>query len=486
MGNKKITSALLAGLAIAFSGIWGGCGDAGLDGPNHFDPAYGLAQSDAKTLNTTIKTMPPAVSNSPTAKFTFTCNQAPCTFKCSLDFSAFKACATPKTYKNLATGDHVFQVEAVKSGKTDSTPANYWWNFSYMGTQVSGGTYHTCALTSLGGAQCWGTNDEGRLGNGTTVNSKVPVPVSGLSSGLSAISAGYFHSCALTTGGGVKCWGYNYDGELGNGSTGDSKVPTNVSGLSSGISQIFAGNNHSCVLANSGAVRCWGLNNVGQLGDGSTANRKVPVTVSGLTSGVSAIASGGYHACALTTGGAVKCWGYNYDGELGDGSTANRKAPVNVSGLTSGVTAIAGGQYHTCALISGGIVCWGANSDGRLGDGTTVDRHVPAAVTGSVAGVSAIDAGGFHTCAIISGGAKCWGSNMRGQLGDGSTVGHLTPAYVSGMTSQTTAISAGNWHACAATSSGAVKCWGYNFNGQLGDGSTTDRHAPVAVFGFVP
>ncbi|MGB8215420.1 MAG: hypothetical protein WCE68_17860 [Anaerolineales bacterium] len=357
-----------------------------------------------------------------------------------------------------------------------------------MISAISAGGDRTCALTAGGGVKCWGYNGDGQLGDGKTADRHTPVNVNGLAGGVSAIAAGGNHTCALTTSGGVKCWGYNGYGQLGDGTTTDRHTPVNVVGLASGVSAISAGGNHTCALTTGGGVKCWGYNGYGQLGDGTTTNRHTPVNVIGLTGGVSAIAAGGDHTCALTTGGAVQCWGWNHLGQLGDGTTTNRHTPVNVAGLTGGVSTIAAGADHTCALTTeGGVKCWGYNGYGQLGDGTTTDRHTPVNVAGLISGVSAIVAGGDHTCALTTGGAvQCWGRNHSGQLGDGTTTNRHRPVNGLGLSGGVSAIAAGGDHTCALTTEGYVKCWGYNNSGQVGDGTTTNRRTPVYVVGMKP
>ena len=235
-------------------------------------------------------------------------------------------------------------------------------------------------MTTGGAVWCWGINSYGALGDGTTVTTTYPVAVSGLGAGVAAVAAGTNHTCALTTDGAVWCWGRNNRGQLGDGTTTDHLTPVAVSGLGIGVTAIAAGPT-TPVRSRQGARSSAGEATIdGQIGDGSTTDRTTPVTVSSLGSGVAAIAAGHSHTCAATSAGAAWCWGFNSYGQLGDGTTSMRYTPVAVSGLGSGVASIVGGYYHTCAITTGGAVsCWGQNSSGALGDGTTTSRTTPVA-----------------------------------------------------------------------------------------------------------
>lgn len=253
---------------------------------------------------------------------------------------------------------------------------------------------------------------------------------------------------------------------------------------------IATGGYHSCALLIEGTVKCWGDNQYGQLGDGQTTLRSaIPIKVSGL-SNVIAIAAGKYHACALLAGGAVKCWGDNYWGQLGvDTTTLLSTTPVLVSGnLTA--SAITAGFDHTCALLIGGTVkCWGFNGKGELGNGTQTitPNPTPVPVSGNLT-ATAITAGGHHTCAILVGGVvNCWGYTPYGELGvsAGTTPFSTTPVPVSGNLTVTN-IAAGYAHTCALLTQGTMQCWGSNSAGQLGDGNVTTlaNPTPVTVVGF--
>ena len=281
--------------------------------------------------------------------------------------------------------------------------------------------------------KCWGRNTYGELGDGTVTDRHSPVSVVGVS-GATALAAGAYFTCALLSGGTVDCWGYNGHGQLGINSVTDRHSPVPVPGLT-GVTAISAFAGHACSLSG-GQVKCWGYNANGQLGDNTTTDRRVPTLVAGL-SGVAQISVGGAHTCALLTAATVKCWGYNKYGQVGDNTTTDRHKPAAtpIAGLT-GVIAISAGGNHTCALtVAHAVRCWGDNLTGQLGDGTTTDRHKPAATPiAGLTGVVAISAGGSHTCAVLAAGTvECWGYNLRGEIGDNPTANRLAPTTVPGL-----------------------------------------------------
>lgn len=357
--------------------------------------------------------------------------------------------------------------------------------FGQAAQQVAVGAKHSCALASDGAVHCWGQNQNGQLGDGTTRDSNIPKPVAGLVGRVAAIAAGDNHSCALNTDGAVTCWGANVNGQLGSGGVVDSSSPTAVGTLNRGVAAITAGASHTCALTTKGAVYCWGRNDQGQLGEATFTLSATPRLTTGLSKGVAAIAAGADHTCALTNSGTVKCWGRNANAQLGAGGTSDSNIPVVVPGLTQ-AKAIATGVDHTCALmVAGEMKCWGANSDGQLGGGTTSSRSAPSTVSGLATDVQSIAAGKRHTCAVAGNGSgQCWGGNGSGELGDGTNTATSTPRAVPEVPGGLVAISTKQSHSCALSTVGGVKCWGDNSQGQLGDGSTANSNGlrDVAFF----
>jgi len=248
-------------------------------------------------------------------------------------------------------------------------------------TDITTASDHACVLLSSSQVKCWG-KDWGLMGDGSYNNFiNHPVSVIGLT-GVSKISAGGTWTCALLNDGTVKCWGGNSRGNLGTGTVSDGmSVPVSVSGLT-GVSAISAGTYHTCALLNDNKVKCWGGNSTGQLGDGSATDRAAPVEVSGLSNVVS-ISAGDGGSCALLSTGLLKCWGSNNRGQIGDGTTSDRMTPTTVTSIPTAASLSRFTGITTCSIIMDGTVrCWGWNQHGQIGDGTTVDRYLPTAVSG--------------------------------------------------------------------------------------------------------
>jgi len=347
---------------------------------------------------------------------------------------------------------------------------------------ISTGSQTTCVVSSTGGLKCWGEGVTGKLGNGTNLDSTTPVDVTGMTSGVAQVAVGFDHTCALTTSGGVKCWGQNrnvygnYGGQLGNGTFNHSNTPVNVVGLSSGVTQIVVGQSWSCALTNTGGVKCWGL-------QGDSVSLTVPVEVPGMSSGIIGIEAGYSNICGITSSGGIKCIGHVVDGRLSN--SMSYTSSLDVPQLSVGVEAFTLGYFHACFVMSstGGVKCWGNNNWRQLGVGSQTGGWAPYSsnpsdVIGLSSGAVSISAGGQHTCVITtSSTVKCWGSNDAGQLGNGSIT--TQTAVVTALNlSNVIAISSGDNYTCALLQDNSVKCWGGNGKGQLGDGTTTARWEP--------
>jgi serine/threonine protein kinase/alpha-tubulin suppressor-like RCC1 family protein len=292
---------------------------------------------------------------------------------------------------------------------------------------LSVGIAHACGLDAIGRAFCWGSNNSGQLGDGSTTDRR-PAAAVASETYFSLLAGGLSHTCGLGSGGQASCWGRNVNGQLGTGTRQDGRRPVAVSGETS-FQELIAGWNHTCGLSSGGRLSCWGANSKGQIGDGSQVDRLVPT---GVTGSFQAVAAGAGHTCGITRS-QVRCWGGNAFGQLGDGTTEDRSSPTVVSGLPGSAIAVTAGALHSCSLLSDRTVhCWGQNLHGQLGDGTTENRSAPVAVAGGLEFV-AVHAGGGVTCGFTRGGAEyCWGLNQSGQLGDGSRTNRSTPTQVGG------------------------------------------------------
>ena len=352
---------------------------------------------------------------------------------------------------------------------------------------VSAGGFHTCGVTTDGDAYCWGWNGWGQLGNGTANigPGARPDPVAGGVAFVS-LSAGAFHTCAITTDGTAYCWGRNEDGQLGNGAA-DGFEHTTPEAVLGGLtfSSVSAGSFHNCGLTTDGTAFCWGRNAGGQLGndDADLRSRATPDPVGG---GLifESVGGGLNHSCGLTTDGTAYCWGGNLDGELGIGSAdgTHHTTPEKISGGLV-LASVSTDFIHNCGITAPGVTyCWGGNFGGQLGNGTTANASAPVAISANLT-FALVSAGRSHTCALTTEGTGyCWGGNGDGKLGNGGLADVSVPVAVSGGLSFSS-VSAGGFHTCGLTTDAATYCWGANSDGQVGDGSTNDRTTPVLVFG---
>jgi len=362
-------------------------------------------------------------------------------------------------------------------------------------SQVSAGNVHSCGVTTDNRAYCWGDNDFGRLGTGSATGPETctgavgpfpcstrPAPVAG---GLRfrQISAGNAYTCGVTTGYRAYCWGWNGSGQLGDGTTGTTRLaPVPVAGGRQ-FSRVEVNLNHTCGLSYpDGRAYCWGINTYGQLGDGTTTQRRTPVAVSG-TRSFHEVSEGWDHTCGVTTDDRAFCWGRNNSGQIGDSSTASRRLTPTRVGARH-YRQLDTGDNHACAVADDHrAYCWGDGRGGQIGNGRAYLSFWPRLVSGGHL-FDAVTAGAGHTCGeTTTNRAYCWGVGGLGQLGDGTNTGQLKPVAVAGGLSFAQ-VSAGNDHTCGRQSStNKAYCWGYNFFGELGDGTRTSRSTPTAVVG---
>jgi alpha-tubulin suppressor-like RCC1 family protein len=349
---------------------------------------------------------------------------------------------------------------------------------------ISAGYYHTCALTPTGTAYCWGGNEFGTLGDGSFLSRQLPAPVAGGRS-FDLLDAGAGHNCALTAAGAAWCWGQNDEGQLGDGTFTRRSSPSAVTG-GHVFTTISAGHAHSCALTAAGAAWCWGDDSRGQLGDGpgGPARSADPVRVQTGQS-FAAIHAGYYQTCAITTDGTAECWGLNGSGQNGDGTTDDRHAPVSV-GDAMPFTSLATGDRFVCGRRTDGVWCWGENAFDQLGSSAPDTSSAPLRIDGTSTlhgiiasiGASTVPGTEAYACGIgTDGRAVCWGGAVRGLRPRGD------PARLdAGIRAST--IAAGPEHICVLRYDGYAFCGGANYAGQLGDGTRTDRTGLVPVHGY--
>ena len=355
-------------------------------------------------------------------------------------------------------------------------------NFEVRPDLIAAGEDHTCAIESDGSVRCWGEGDNGRLGNGATANKNTPTATSSLGSGRTAIdiTAGGDHTCAVLDDGSVACWGLNNYGQLGDGTTTNRNTPTQTLSLGRPAVAVEAGMHVTCALLDNGSVSCWGRNHAGQLGRGYTnstndLHQRTPGLTLPMPGGhpVVALDISHYMVCGVLSNGSIACWS-----QYGGGNTPSLKTFFDAS---NPAIDIATGRYSGCALMeNGSVTCWGT---GWLGTGGSSQSANPGVIwpnLGSGRTAVEVEIGRKHRCALLDDDSvKCWGDDQYGQMGNGAGQTNRTPSSITlssnlGLHS----MSSGHWHTCIATKTNEIYCWGDGAYGKLGDGSSNHNQIP--------
>lgn len=396
--------------------------------------------------------------------------------------------------KNVDTGENI----ALKDGST--LPIKFRIEVGAVGPlgpvlpkviAVASGSLFTCGLVEGGNAYCWGNNQWGALGTGATgPQSNLPVPVTGGHKFI-ALGAGLAHACGLKASGETWCWGDNADAQLGTGVLGGvHPTPQLVSGAHAFV-EISAGNYHNCGRTAAGEVWCWGYGMLGGLGQGSYLVSATPLKVVAPAGTVfTSITAGGGHTCGLADSGLLYCWGSNFAGQVGTGFVGDPVLAPTVAATGYSFAKVFAGNAHTCGLTAvGHAYCWGSNEGGRLGRVYFGVREAAVGPVDTDLSFVTLSLGGFHTCGLTAAGAAyCWGQNDVGQIGVGYASGDpnepdwsfITPMQVVG-DDTFGVIDLGFLQSCAVTVGGVAKCWGSNIHGQLGNADPNPATAPVAV-----
>ncbi len=363
------------------------------------------------------------------------------------------------------------------NGATTSSPVQIGTDNKWVSITV--GQFHSMGSKSDGTLWAWGHNINGQLGNGSTTDQTTPIAISSVQSGMLSVAAGGNHTVAVKTDGTLWSWGANYAGQLGDGTGVQKTSPVQV-GMDNKWITVALGFGHSIGLKSDGTLWAWGYNTYGQLGDGTTTSRNSPVQIGTDNKWVS-IAAGENHSLGLKSDGTLWAWGNNFYGDLGDGSSTQRNSPVQIGVDTKWVSITAGDNYSVGLKNDGTLWTWGYNTYGQLGDGTVIDKNSPAQI-GIDTKWASVAAGQYHTIALQSDGTLwSWGYNSNGQLGDGTTTDRSSPLQI-GTDADWVSVSAGYTYTMALKSNGTLWAWGFNNQGQFGDGTTFFTQAlPIQV-----
>ncbi|MFT4308908.1 MAG: hypothetical protein ACMXYL_00265 [Candidatus Woesearchaeota archaeon] len=369
----------------------------------------------------------------------------------------------------------------------------YYRGTSFIAGTITTGNGHSCGIRAVDGrVLCWGRNNVGQIGDGTTAGPRTNPTLTTDTSAYTFISSGEQHSCGIRANDSrVLCWGSNGNGVLGDGTTVQRENPTLINDSSAYLT-LGLGQGHSCgIRANDSRVLCWGWNGNGRLGDGTDEARWNP-TLTSDTSAYSGITAGAHYSCGIRANDSrVLCWGTNNYGQLGDGTDVVRWNPTLTSD-TSAYLHVSGGGWHSCGIRASDsrVLCWGRNNVGQIGDGTTTTPRLNPTLTTNTSAHGTVSAGNDYSCGIRVNDSRvlCWGANDYGRLGDGTTTGPRTNPTLTADSSAYVAVSAGDWHTCGIRSyDGRVLCWGYNEFGQIGDGTTTTpRQNPTLTSNMAP
>ena len=376
----------------------------------------------------------------------------------------FTASYNGQTESTTTTVNNAETTAEIVLGTSQSNPD---YNFNTTGeiVQVVAGGSHSATVTKDGSLYMWGWNFHGQLGDGTTTDRYTPVKIM---DNVASVSLGGYHSAAITKDGSLYMWGCNGNGRLGDGTTTDRYTPVKIM---DNVASVSLGGYHSAAITKNGSLYTWGYNEYGQLGDGTSSHKTKPVKI---MDNIVSVSLGGYHSAAITKDGSLYMWGFNYRGRLGDGTTASKDTPVKI--MDNVVSVSLGSGYSAAVTKDGSLYMWGHNGNGQLGDGTSSHKTKPVKIMDNIVSVSL---GGYHSAAITKdSNLYMWGGNGNGQLGDGITTNRNTPVKIM---DNVASVSLGGYHSAAITKNGSLYTWGYNEYGQLGDGTTTDRTSPVAI-----